>query len=90
MPGVPERLRAATSSCCSAEGIEQVALLDYLGQMQETFPAKDISDYLPLRLMGPEGILPVVKRLLSIGYAEVDMRAILGGNWQRIARQVWR
>lgn len=69
---------------------DQQELLDYLEQMRETFPAKDVSDYLPLRLMGPEGIVPVVERLLGLGYADADVRSILGGNWQRIARQVWR
>jgi membrane dipeptidase len=69
---------------------DQEELLEVLTQMRDTFPDQDMSDYLPLRLMGPEGILPVVERLLAMGYVEADLRSILGGNWQRIARQVWR
>lgn len=69
---------------------DQQELVEALTQMRETFPEEDLDDYLPLRMMAPEGLLPVAERLVSMGYGEHDIRAILGGNWQRIAKRVWQ
>ncbi|NDF94922.1 MAG: hypothetical protein EB107_03685 [Proteobacteria bacterium] len=40
-------------------------------------------------MLPPEKVLHVVASLLRRGYAESDIRAILGGNFLRIAREVW-
>ncbi len=37
----------------------------------------------------PEQIRGLAQRMIEAGYAEADIRAILGGNWQRVARQCW-
>lgn len=69
---------------------DQQELLQALSEMRETFPEEDMDQYLPLRFMGPEGVLPVAERLLAMGYGEPDISGILGGNWRRVAKTVWR
>ena len=39
---------------------------------------------------GPELIPEVTELMLAHGYRDDDVRGILGGNWLRVARQVWR
>jgi membrane dipeptidase len=43
-----------------------------------------------IRMVPPEAIEEIVERLLAKGYADDDIRAILGGNLLRVAKQVWR
>lgn len=43
-----------------------------------------------IRFFEPERLPEVTEALLGRGYAEADVRAILGGNWLRVARAVWR
>ncbi|SLN70140.1 dipeptidase [Oceanibacterium hippocampi] len=38
----------------------------------------------------PWRAVEVTQALLDRGYAEADVRAILGGNWLRVAKAVWR
>ena len=38
----------------------------------------------------PEDVPPLTARMAAAGYAEDDIRAILGGNWLRLAREVWK
>lgn len=38
----------------------------------------------------PEQVGELVGLMLRAGYAEVDIRLILGGNWLRLAEEVWR
>ena len=48
------------------------------------YPASVKEDFLP------PGVLPdVCSRLRPLGYKETDIRAIMGGNFMRIASQVW-
>ncbi|MBK7469281.1 MAG: membrane dipeptidase [Betaproteobacteria bacterium] len=38
----------------------------------------------------PEQIPELTGRMVRAGYGEADIRAVLGGNWLRLARQVWK
>ena len=68
---------------------DQQELAEQLAQMKLTFPAGlgydgDIS------MATPEVVPAVVADLLARGYGDDDVEAILGGNWLRVARQVWK
>ena len=81
-------------------GVEHVGIgLDYpfdssnLGAMltahPDVWPAN--CGYEPgIRFMGPEELPKVTELLLARGYAERDVRAVLGENLMRVARAVWR
>lgn len=43
-----------------------------------------------LLFAGPEDLPPLVDCMLQHGYAAADIVKVLGGNWLRIARQVWQ
>lgn len=60
-----------------------------LSQHADVWPAH--FGYAPgIRFMGPEELPRVTELLLERGYAEGDVRAILGENLLRVARAVWR
>jgi membrane dipeptidase len=42
------------------------------------------------RPVAPEDLLQIVEGLAESGLSDADIRGILGGNWLRIARQVWQ
>jgi len=80
-------------------GPEHVGLgLDYVFDQAElddavsdpaTFPP-ELGYGAGIQMVPPEAIEEIVERLLALGYADDDIRAILGGNLLRVARQVWR
>ncbi len=39
---------------------------------------------------GPDCLEGLTERLLKAGYSPDDCRGILGGNWHRVAREVWK
>ena len=43
-----------------------------------------------LEMVPPERMPEIVESMLRLGYAEDDVRAILGGNLLRVAREVWK
>jgi membrane dipeptidase len=51
----------------------------------------DDGDYrrMDVRFAPPEEVPHLAARLRAAGYAEVDVRAILGGNWLRVLEEVW-
>jgi membrane dipeptidase len=53
---------------------------------KETFP--DVPDQ--LSFVGPEQIPEITEGLGALGYSDADLAAIMGGNWLRIAEQVWK
>lgn len=80
-------------------GIEHVGLgLDYV------FDAAELEEFLSnpaifppelgygptLEMVPPEAMEEIVGGLDKLGYADDDIRAILGGNLMRVAKQVWR
>jgi membrane dipeptidase len=43
-----------------------------------------------IQMVPPESIAEIVERLLTLGYSNENIRAILGANLLRVAKQVWR
>jgi membrane dipeptidase len=67
---------------------DQQELADYLKNMKSTFGDQPMS--FSNRFAPAETFLPLTARLMQMGYAHKDLQNILGGNWYRVARQVWR
>ena len=43
-----------------------------------------------IKCVKPEGLPPLTEALIDRGYGETEIRGILGENWLRVARQVWK
>ena len=61
-------------------------VIDYLRTAGHLFP--DFSEDLPM--VPPERLALIVERLFGLGYADSDIRQIIGGAWLRIAQLNWR
>lgn len=61
----------------------------YVRQMQHTFPP-GMGYELGARFVAPEQIEEIVSVLMGWGYREADLAAVLGGNWLRLAHEVWK
>lgn len=61
---------------------------EYLVKMRHTFPPGLGYDK-GVRMVAPEQLEEIVQTLLAWSYAEDDLRALLGGNLMRLAREVW-
>lgn len=80
-------------------GVEHVGLgLDYIFDMgeldelmanPEMFPP-ELGYQAGIQMVAPEAMEEIVVGLSRIGYSEDNLRAILGGNLLRVAKQVWR
>jgi len=68
---------------------DQAELIEQFEEMKASFPA-GFGYGSGLRMIAPEQIGAVIERLLRLGYRDDDVAGILGGNWLRIAREVWR
>lgn len=68
---------------------DQQELADYLAKMKDTFP-DDPAYRETARMVAPEAYPEIVGGLLDLGYSDADLRKIIGGNWLRVANQVWR
>ena len=68
---------------------DQQELAEHLVTMRETF-ADDPTYRQQIRMVGPEALPAIVAGLQARGYADSDIGKILGGNWRRVAGQVWR
>lgn len=64
-------------------------LEEYLVTMKHTFPA-ELGYEDALQMVSPEDLEGIVEKLLSLGYDDDALKAILGGNWLRVARAVWK
>ena len=54
------------------------------------YPAGQGYETARLRVSTPEQIPQLTERMVRAGYDEAGIRAILGGNWLRLARDVWK
>ena len=74
-------------------GLDFVSDLDvlqaFVSARASKFPAGQGYDQEP-RFAAPEQLPALTGRMVDAGYAEDDVRGILGGNWLRVAREVWR
>jgi microsomal dipeptidase-like Zn-dependent dipeptidase len=70
---------------------DQDELNAYLEQHKDTYPAGGgYADQIPARFVSPLQLPELTAGLVDRGYADGDVRAILGGNFLRVASQVWR
>ena len=66
-------------------------LNSYITKMKGTFPpglGYEVGG--GLRCVSPAQIEPLIELQLKAGYAEGEIRKILGQNMLRVARQVWK
>jgi len=69
---------------------DQEALQRAIKEKPEIFPNMPALGEEGLRLAGPEAYQAITDGLLRLGYGTADVKKILGGNWRRVAEQVWR
>ena len=51
---------------------------------------RDYGETPPAQFLQPEALPVVTEAMLDRGYSDSDVRAILGGNYLRVARAVWK
>lgn len=64
-------------------------LVDYVAKMRHTFPP-GLGYESAVRMLAPEQVVDVVRILLSWGYGDEALRALLGGNLLRLAERTWQ
>jgi len=64
-------------------------LLDLVAAKADKYPAGQ-SYEVDVEFGWPEQVPQLTELMLEHGYRDADVVAILGGNWLRIASQVWR
>ena len=68
---------------------DQQEVTDYLNKLTETF-GEDAAAEFTCRFAPPETFTGIASELLALGYSDEDIGKIIGGNWYRVATQVWR
>jgi membrane dipeptidase len=68
---------------------DTVELENYLAARCDLFPP-GLGYHSGPRMVVPEDVARLVEILLGWGYSTGDLQLILGGNWMRVARQVWK
>jgi membrane dipeptidase len=69
--------------------VDQQEIEEYIAKMRATFPP-GLGYDLHVKMVAPEQLPEIVDRLLCLGYSDDEMRGLLGGNWMRVARAVWK
>lgn len=62
---------------------------DFLVTFRKRFPTA-FPEGATLGMVAPEGFPALAEALSDLGYPDGAVRDILGGNWMRIAEQVWK
>ena len=65
-------------------------LNDWLRGRPEEWPGADDPDWPGFNYASPEQIPALTELMLDRGYSTTDVRNILGENWLRVCRQVWK
>jgi len=68
--------------------IDKQELMDYITGNPEVFPPEKFNDY--LAFVEPEQFPEFTELLYQKGYSEQVISGILGGNFMRVAEQVWK
>ncbi len=66
-----------------------VELDDYLEKFKDTFP-EGMGYDAGIKMVSPEQHPEITEGLLGLGYAEDTIRGILGENFLRVAKAVWK
>ena len=64
-------------------------LLGYLDESPSLFAVED-QQRMEYPILGPECLPAIVRGLADMGYSEGDIRKVVGGNFLRVADQVWK
>ena len=68
--------------------IDKQELIDYITNHPDVFPPEKFNDY--LALVEPEQIPEFTELMHRKGYSEQIISGILGGNFLRVAKEVWK
>ena len=68
--------------------IDKAELIEYIQSHPERFPPGQINDY--LAMVEPEQLPGITELLLLRGHSEEVVKGFLGGNFLRVAEQVWK
>lgn len=73
-------------------GLDYVDNIDYLNEIISEHPTKFPADqgYHDVKFAGPDAIPHIVEGLLAKNYSDEQVKGILGENFLRVCRQVWR
>lgn len=65
-------------------------LVAFIAARPDEWPGAAQGAWEPMAFMPPERMADVVGLMLKHGYTDAEVRGILGGNWLRVCRQVWK
>jgi len=68
--------------------VDKQELIDYIQSHPDVFPSDKFDDY--LAMVEPEQIPEITEILFQKGFNEQVISGVLGGNFLRVAEQVWR
>ena len=68
---------------------DQQEVTDYIEKMRDTFGDEQAAQF-TCRFAPPETFTGIAAGLMGLGYSEEDIGKIVGGNWYRVASEVWR
>lgn len=69
---------------------EPDVLLSAARRAASTYPAGQYNDADTMHISIPEQIPELAEKMVKAGYSEQDISDVLGGNWVRLAREVWK
>lgn len=81
----PEHVGIGTDSMARPEH-----LLAYIKARPDEWPGLDQGMWEPMAFFQPEQLPGLTELMLKRGYSEPQVRGVLGENWLRVCRQVWR
>jgi membrane dipeptidase len=70
--------------------VDADALTRIFAERPDEWPTGTTGSYDKLAYLPPEAIEPLIERMAKAGYGNPAIDAILGGNYVRVARAVWR
>ena len=68
--------------------VDKQELIDYIEGHPDVFPPDKMNDY--LAFVEPEQLMEITNLLCKNGHSEQVIAGVLGGNFLRVAKQVWK
>jgi membrane dipeptidase len=62
----------------------------YIDARPDEWPGREQGLWQPMGFIRPEQLIEVAELMLRNGYAETAVRGVLGENWFRVCRAVWK